>query len=331
MKAHDILTAAQRHMQDRAATYDRPEGERSMGATVEAFRAVTGDGLMNTEERGWLFMELLKAVRSQQGDYRADNYEDGAAYFALMGEAAARDRKKPIIRELYVDADQEKAMGKVVLAGHEIDTDFDTEKTRMPQVGTNGNEGEHYVEAGDGWVAHSGGPKPVPGGTVVQYRMRDGSMGEQPAGLLRWKWAGMRRDILEYKVSNTNDNEGTHYAPTLPAGFSWADAPPDANVLVMATMTGAYHWADAFSDGARIYGANFLRLGLSRNSGWKLIARRPGSDPGWVVSAGQMPDLPSGMLVEVTYRCGARRRGYVVNSMDWADVAAYRVVEALEQ
>ncbi len=88
--AADILNAALGHMQDRAATYDNPEGERSMGATVDAFTAVTG--VFMTEEQGWLFMALLKAVRSQQGAYRADSYEDGAAYFALAGEAAVRDR-----------------------------------------------------------------------------------------------------------------------------------------------------------------------------------------------------------------------------------------------
>ena len=92
MKASEIIEQALKHMRDRAATYDRPDGERSIGATVEAFNAVTGDGLMNTEERGWLFMLLLKAVRSQQGDYRADSYEDGAAYFALAGEAAFKER-----------------------------------------------------------------------------------------------------------------------------------------------------------------------------------------------------------------------------------------------
>ena len=92
MKASEIVEQALKHMRDRAATYDRPDGERSIGATVEAFNAITGDGLMNTEERGWLFMILLKAVRSQQGDYRADSYEDGAAYFALAGEAAFKER-----------------------------------------------------------------------------------------------------------------------------------------------------------------------------------------------------------------------------------------------
>ena len=91
-QAHEFLSAAAAHMQDRADTYDKPEGERSMAATVDAFNAVTGDGQMSSEERGWLFMTLLKAVRTQQGGYREDNYEDGAAYFALSGEAAAKTR-----------------------------------------------------------------------------------------------------------------------------------------------------------------------------------------------------------------------------------------------
>lgn len=84
-KAPDILTAALGHMQDRAATYDKPEGERSMPATVAAFNALTGHNL--TAEQGWLFMTVLKLCRTQQGGHRPDNYEDGAAYFALMGGA----------------------------------------------------------------------------------------------------------------------------------------------------------------------------------------------------------------------------------------------------
>jgi len=39
-------------------------------------------------------MEILKMVRASQGEFRADNYEDGAAYAALAGEAAARERGK---------------------------------------------------------------------------------------------------------------------------------------------------------------------------------------------------------------------------------------------
>jgi hypothetical protein len=77
-------------MQERAATYDQPQGERSIGKTVAMFNTLTEHGL--TEEQGWLFMTCLKMVRAQAGDYRADSYEDGAAYFALAGESAAQER-----------------------------------------------------------------------------------------------------------------------------------------------------------------------------------------------------------------------------------------------
>lgn len=110
-------------MKDRAATYDKPEGERSIGATVQAFNAITGDGLMSSEERGWLFMALLKAVRTQQGSYRADNYEDGAAYFALMGEAASAERGN---------------------AAKEW-----PDEERIDVIAQNGNGGEHYPKVGD--------------------------------------------------------------------------------------------------------------------------------------------------------------------------------------
>ena len=90
MTASDFLGAALNHLGDRASTYDNPTGERSMGRTVEAFNAITGHKL--TEEHGWLFMCLLKQVRSQQGKYKSDNYEDLTAYASLMGECAAKVR-----------------------------------------------------------------------------------------------------------------------------------------------------------------------------------------------------------------------------------------------
>jgi hypothetical protein len=86
--AQGILEAAVGEMQDRARTYDKPQGERSMGATVDAFAAITG--VYMTEQQGWQFMEVLKMVRSNQGEYRADSFIDGAAYAALAGEAASR-------------------------------------------------------------------------------------------------------------------------------------------------------------------------------------------------------------------------------------------------
>lgn len=88
--AASMLQSALGHMEDRAKTYDTPGGERSMGKTVAAFNIITG--LQLSEEQGWLFMEILKQVRSQQGNYRSDSYEDLVAYAALRGECAARER-----------------------------------------------------------------------------------------------------------------------------------------------------------------------------------------------------------------------------------------------
>lgn len=87
--ADTILANAAQHLRDRAASYDKEEGrERSIPKVTAAFSALTG--IQMTEEQGWLFMILLKLARSQQGDYKPDNYEDLAAYSALMGEEAAR-------------------------------------------------------------------------------------------------------------------------------------------------------------------------------------------------------------------------------------------------
>ena len=89
-RASDILAQAAAEMKDRGATYDQPQGERSMGKTVAAFAAVTG--IQMSEQQGWQFMELLKMVRSNQGGYRADSFVDGAAYASLAGEAAAKGK-----------------------------------------------------------------------------------------------------------------------------------------------------------------------------------------------------------------------------------------------
>ena len=172
MTAANILQSALGHMQDRAATYDKPDGERSMGATVDAFKAVTG--VLMTEEQGWLFMALLKAVRSQQGAYRADSYEDGAAYFALAGEAAGKERHGGWDAEAIKAAALPASFGQQNMidpADVEIVEDplachgclsgcfrcqadepaaaIDDESPRADAIGQNGNTGEHYD---DPWV-----------------------------------------------------------------------------------------------------------------------------------------------------------------------------------
>lgn len=88
MKADELLSKAAQHMQDRAATYDKPEGERSMGKAVQAFNAITGRDL--TEPEGWLLLQVLKDVRLfQRPGYHADSAEDCIAYAALKAEAMA--------------------------------------------------------------------------------------------------------------------------------------------------------------------------------------------------------------------------------------------------
>ena len=87
--ALDLLDRAAGHMRDRAATYDQPEGERSMGRAVAAFNAITGRDL--TEAEGWLLLQVLKDVRLfTRPGYHADSAEDCVAYAALKAEAKAR-------------------------------------------------------------------------------------------------------------------------------------------------------------------------------------------------------------------------------------------------
>jgi hypothetical protein len=89
--APELLGRAAMHMHDRAAAYDAPDGERSMGKTVQAFNAVTGHTL--TESEGWLLMALLKQVRLfARSKPHADSAEDAIAYMALMAEARGAGR-----------------------------------------------------------------------------------------------------------------------------------------------------------------------------------------------------------------------------------------------
>jgi hypothetical protein len=84
-----VLHAAAQAMEDRAKTYDSPDGERSMGKAVEMYSILTGQHM--TTQQGWLMMAIIKMVRSQQGNYHLDNYIDGAAYLSLAAEAAEQE------------------------------------------------------------------------------------------------------------------------------------------------------------------------------------------------------------------------------------------------
>lgn len=85
--ATDFLSKALDLLQERGKDYDQPEGERSMGKTVQAFNAITGHSLKESE--GWLILQLLKDVRqwSNPDSYHADSAEDCISYAALKAEA----------------------------------------------------------------------------------------------------------------------------------------------------------------------------------------------------------------------------------------------------
>lgn len=93
MNAREFLDQAASIMQSRSEQYDQPQGERSMGRTVDAFNIITGHNL--TEAEGWLLMQFLKDVRQWQApEFHRDSAEDGVAYAALKAEALARGPKK---------------------------------------------------------------------------------------------------------------------------------------------------------------------------------------------------------------------------------------------
>ena len=92
MNAITYLEQSLHAIDDRAAERDT-DSERSMATAVEAFNAMYGKDLTETE--GWMFMVFLKASRAKQGDFRDDDYIDGASYFALAGEAHCTESTNP--------------------------------------------------------------------------------------------------------------------------------------------------------------------------------------------------------------------------------------------
>lgn len=90
MPAHSFLEKGVQHMKDRAAQRDTENGERSMKSCVDAFNSMFGHNL--TETQGWQFMVLLKMSRSRN-KFNPDDYEDGAAYTGLAGEAHSHEQK----------------------------------------------------------------------------------------------------------------------------------------------------------------------------------------------------------------------------------------------
>lgn len=77
-------------MAQRAVQRDQPNGERTAARAAAIFNAWTGRSL--SESDGWRFMVALKLAREIQGQFTADDYTDGAAYMALLGESESTKR-----------------------------------------------------------------------------------------------------------------------------------------------------------------------------------------------------------------------------------------------
>lgn len=82
------------HLKDSVATHDKPEhdkpeGKRSIDAAVKAFNTVTGDGLMNSAERGLMFMAIFKMVQSQQDGNKEYTLEEAIGPSVLSKWAVA--------------------------------------------------------------------------------------------------------------------------------------------------------------------------------------------------------------------------------------------------
>ena len=92
MKSTEFLQSAIDVQAERGKQYDKPTGERSMGATVTAFNAITGRDL--SEAEGWLLLQTLKDVRQWQNPfkYHHDSALDGVAYSALKAEALSEEQ-----------------------------------------------------------------------------------------------------------------------------------------------------------------------------------------------------------------------------------------------
>lgn len=211
ISAASILQAGLQHMSDRAATYDKPHGERSVPATVEAFNAITGHSL--TVEQGWLFMALLKAVRAQSGAYKSDNYEDFAAYAGLMGEAAFFERA---LKPAKILTDEERQALQAAMWPEEAEA-------RMDVIGTNGNDGLHYdLPNTDALVDPTGKPKWGDAPIWANYLTQDAAgvwtfWQKEPRPFAK-RWicddAGLRAEVNSGKVAG-NWRETLEPAPGL--------------------------------------------------------------------------------------------------------------------
>lgn len=179
MKSTEFLQAAIDVQAERGVTYDKPSGERSMGATVTAFNAITGRDL--SEAEGWLLLQVLKDVRQWQNPskYHHDSALDGVAYSALKAEALSEEQQED---HGWCGDDPRKEPSHII--------------SDIP--------GE--------WIEWNGGQCPVEEGTIIDVKDFDGEINERVEAITHWSNLHMHWEhrcatdcrIIAYRLSPTS-------------------------------------------------------------------------------------------------------------------------------
>jgi hypothetical protein len=238
--AAEILNKAAAHMNGRAATYDQPEGERSMAQTVAVFNLHHGTSL--TEAQGWHFMQILKDVRLfSKGDYHADSAEDCVSYAALKAEAKAKQQPKPgalLAEDIYrafaipkhlideIKGVKASATPAQAARAEELQADEQAMPTKTgrdlyyeqmkacgwkhhapwcdlsddDQADWNGQA--QISHTGDGWIEWEGGVCPVREDTPVEVRYANGSIKSvRPADHYEWEHECDDFNVVAYRIA----------------------------------------------------------------------------------------------------------------------------------
>jgi hypothetical protein len=171
MKSTEFLQAAIDVQAERGKQYDKPSGERSMGATISAFNCITGYTL--EESDGWMLLGLLKLVRQSQNpeQYHHDSALDFVAYASLYAEAASEQCGQ-------LEAQQAE-------------------------------EPSHIIsDNNDGWIDWSGGKPPLPPETDVDVKLEDGAIyiGGRGLSVDNWEWEHNDEgcNIIAYRATPTS-------------------------------------------------------------------------------------------------------------------------------
>ena len=183
MKAPEALEKAAQHMRDRAATYDKPEGERSNGATASYYELPAGatqlQELISDRDMNSQIGEIFRACYRYGRVSHSDKLRDARKILFYAQAEVVRLEKLQTAVSASVGASVESA------------------------------HSEKFDQGGDGWIPWRGGNSPVNGDVYVHYRIRSGhiSSTKTHARLLRW-WhtsdnskASHDCDIVAYRIA----------------------------------------------------------------------------------------------------------------------------------